>query len=532
MLLLLLAGCAVNDWCQRFNLDCEGEDFDERPYPEDADGDVWVEGEDCDDTRDDVYPGAPEVCDNADNDCDGLVDEDLTGMSTFYTDRDGDGFGDPETEHRACFPSENDVENNSDCDDTDYSISPDAVEVCGGVDHDCDGNICYSCSQADVALYSSEPGARAGYRVFIDTDANGDGNDDLFMQNWDGGLYLQYGPLTGAYYTQGVDVLFERGYENFGNDIDSIDIDGDGFEDVLLGGSDLHYFYGPITGAVDLKTRTVQGDVNLIEVFDSAEGEHQYVAISGGGDVDLFIQGKTFSETAAVIHCDDYGGLSSIGSGDFNADGIGDLLLGAYSSSGWVNGAFLLTGPFGNSPDGSCDFDTRYPGDEDYGRFGDQVDLSGDFNADGYNDVVISEPANNKVRLFWGGIEMPEEEVSPDVTWTGERYSFFGEALTSAPDMNGDHRDELLIGVYQDDRVASSGGAVYLMSDITDGDYTVTDADVWIQPVGAGALLGISVASGGDLNGDAIPDIGVSAMDDPTTGEDAGAAYVFFHIVP
>ena len=62
----------------------------------DADGDgYWstsFDGEDCDDKDPDIHPGAVEGCDGVDNNCDGDVDEGVT--TTFYADRDGDGFGD------------------------------------------------------------------------------------------------------------------------------------------------------------------------------------------------------------------------------------------------------------------------------------------------------------------------------------------------------------------------------------------------------------------------------------------------------
>ncbi len=87
----------------------------------DLDGDGYTEAEgDCDDNHDDVYPGAPEVADHVDNDCDGTVDE-----GTDYYDDDGDGY----------------TEADGDCDDSDAHVHPGATEVNNGIDDDCDGHV-------------------------------------------------------------------------------------------------------------------------------------------------------------------------------------------------------------------------------------------------------------------------------------------------------------------------------------------------------------------------------------------------------
>jgi hypothetical protein len=96
---------------------------------------------DCDDTRAGNHPGAPEVCDGQDNNCDGDTDE---GVGTsWYPDRDGDGFGDKTaTPLVQCTQPSGYVQDHSDCLDSSVSVYPRAGYIettCDEVDDDCDG---------------------------------------------------------------------------------------------------------------------------------------------------------------------------------------------------------------------------------------------------------------------------------------------------------------------------------------------------------------------------------------------------------
>lgn len=174
--------------CNQLDDDCDGSVDDNVAtfllYP-DLDGDGYGDGSvpalnpppclilegyapnetDCNDSVPSIHPAGAEKCDGLDNDCDGLLDEDV--KTTFYLDEDGDGAGGHSGQVDACQAPVGYAPSDNDCDDGDPSTSPAAPELCNRLDDDC-----------DAAIDEGVP-TEAFYR---DADADGYGSATVVVQ--------------------------------------------------------------------------------------------------------------------------------------------------------------------------------------------------------------------------------------------------------------------------------------------------------------------------------------------------------------
>ena len=103
----------------------------------DADHDGFGAACDCDDANSTIHPGAVEVCNGTDDNCDGQIDEGLREI--WFRDADGDGYGNPNVSQYTCNPPPGWVLQAGDCDDAHAAAHPGGVETCDGLDNNCNG---------------------------------------------------------------------------------------------------------------------------------------------------------------------------------------------------------------------------------------------------------------------------------------------------------------------------------------------------------------------------------------------------------
>ena len=242
---------------------------------------------------------------------------------------------------------------------------------------------------------------------------------------------------------------------------------------------------------------------------------------------------------------------AAVAAGDFNDDGSDDLLIGGQkiTDTQQLEGvAFLFLGsPSGLGPNGHpSNFDWAVAGQQANAELGQSV-ASGDVNGDGYDDVIVGaylyweptsgNPDEGAVFVYFGGPSFLPQNIGSkplgtpaNADWRARANStgaWFGEAIASSLDVNGDDYDDIVIGAYQ---FNSSHGAAYVYLGSSLGPLPVTGSGwslrtdaAWIVEGAAGQSFGDSV-SGGDFNGDGLDDVVIGAPQYPSG---AGRAHVF-----
>ena len=493
----------------------------------DADGDGYtpLDG-DCDDENPEIHPDADELCDGINNDCDGGIDEDAVDAQLLYMDGDGDGYGNDDATIMACGRPPGFIERGDDCDDDAATTYPGAEEICNdAIDNNCNGDVTecvlsgtIPLAGATARILGEAPGDRLGTRLAPAGDTNGDGLADFMLAsprndnrgNDSGSVYLFTGPVEGqlnAADAPGRLRAISAGHQVGTSIAPAGDIDGDGYDDVLVGAPRSNAG-GTDSGEVYLVHGPITGDVTLTAAGLRLIGEISY----------------------------DVAGTSVSGAGDVTGDGVADLLVGAtgYGDGGFQNrgAAYLISGAAVGTTDLSS-AEARIMGEARYDRIGTTVLGPGDVNGDGVSDLVTTGytwPSNDNIGaafLFFGPLDGIVNALDADATFEGPAEDAQAGTAVAAGDLNNDGHADLVVSAPYVDVTDDEEGAVYIVYGPLTDDVDLVDAGGVVTGVTRRDRIGDSVDVGGDVNRDGIGDLIIGAAQADTDEVDAGAAWMF-----
>ncbi len=369
---------------------------------------------------------------------------------------------------------------------------------------------------ADVAAWQAEADqqlAHLGSSVSTAGDVNGDGYADILVgsEGYDdgaaeeGAAFIWYGMdgiVNGAVDGTPGNADWYRDSESasafFGASVSPAgDINGDGFADVVIGSP--QYTNG-----------------------QSSEGAAWVFLGSGGGvsmTADIVYEG---GQTLAQL------GRSVFTAGDVNGDGYADVVAGApgYNAGSGVEGRALLWYGSADGMRGTSKWDDT--GSEAAGLFGYSVSTAGDVNGDGFSDIIVGAPGidgdTGAAYVYHGGPDGPSEEIGFPKR-SNQEDADFGASVASAGDFNGDGYSDIVASAPLYDFGKIDEGMVWIYRGSEDGP--VSDP-AWSKPSNMDyAHFGASVASAGDVNRDGYDDIIVGSPNWTSTHDQEGAIFVY-----
>ncbi len=481
--------------------------------------------EDCDDLDAGIYPEAEEICDGVDQDCDDEIDEGLLPEGTWWADRDGDGYGDPESPLESCEPATEAVDNDQDCDDDSAVANPEGVEVLDGVDNDCDGAI-DRLTYEDATIVLDDVGdncigrslATAGDTLLIGGFCGSD-------REVPGHVWLLDGPITASGDLSSAVTLAGEYNMAAGNSLAVLSE-----TQIAVGAPVAKWASGaPEDGAVYVVDLPVEESADLVDVstavirgisapdrlgirlvagsYTSDDTPDLVVIATGYPDWDS----TAFVFEGPLVGSPSYGSAEAILSGpegvgmqmsvvadlgDLDGDGDSELAFGGYAANDEDGAVSVVTTPVGGSLD-LADHAWAWIEGKSATRFGANV-AGAAIDGDGTNDHLVSSTESGELHVF-PGVSVATAETPADATIT---LSGLGDAPTLRPlgDLDGLTGDELLLG----SRAWGGGGALLVIpGGLGDGTHQASDVTL-IEVLGASgswfgeaATLGVDVGEAG-----------------------------------
>lgn len=316
------------------------------------------------------------------------------------------------------------------------------------------------------------------------------------------------------------------------------DVNGDGRDDMFIGAPSNRDEGGEIAGAAYLvygRAGTMRAPIDLSDIADDSDRRDGFMIVGETPTADFSSAGRVVSSA-----------------GDFNGDGLADMLIGtirypAYDddTSGAVGAAYLVYGQPGKrqgtidladiADDASTTDGFKIVGEADFDFAGNDVASAGDVNGDGIDDILVTAYGGGAVYLIYGqqGTDQGTVHLADiaDETSTSDGFKILtgGDALypdqgksVSSADFNGDGLSDILVrGHVIYGNQGDSQGTISLR-DIANDRFTQIGFQI------DGATTGGT--SAGDINGDGIEDIIFGGPYDDEGGDNAGAAFVVYGV--
>ena len=436
-------------------------------------------------------------------------------------------------------------------------------------------------ANADWTAESDQINASFGYSAGTAGDVNGDGYADVIVGAYfydngeadEGRAYVYHGSATGLATTANWTAESNQVSAQFGWSVRMAgDVNGDGYGDVIVGAyaydnpdsneGAAFVWYGSASG---LGANGTPANAGWTAESNQAAAYFGYSVgtagdVNGDGYADVIVgaryydNGETDEGRAFVYHGSASGlpatanwtaegnqgsayfGWSVGTAGDVNGDGYADVIVGAH---GYDNGETDEGGAwvYHGAADGlSATANWTYSTGTSI-QLGYAVASAGDVNGDGYGDVVVGaiayqagQASEGMAYVFYGSAT----GLSTPANWTAESNqsgATLGRSVGTAGDVNGDGYDDVIVGADGYDNTDSNEGAAFVWYGSSTGlgaNGTPANADWTAESDQAGALLGWSVGTAGDVNGDGYADVIVGAYQYDNTDSNEGAAFVWY----